>query len=108
MIEAAVSKDTHCVSAAFACGREEVIPEMFRRLVEHLSPYCHGTMVNIPLISQPHITQDTERHGPLSLALTARLCGDNISRWEEAQASARATLESRFALLDTALDTIRA
>ena len=107
-MEVAASKDIHCVAAVFAYGREEVIPEMFRRLVEHLAAHAPERWSTFLYYLSRHITQDTERHGPLSLALTARLCGDNVSRWEEAQASARAALESRLALWDTILATIRA
>ena len=92
------SAEPHQVAAAFAYGREEIIPAMFRRLVERLalvSPQSWGTF---RYYLERHIHTDADRHGPQSRRVVRRLCGDDASRWSEAMAVAQTVLRARDAL----------
>jgi hypothetical protein len=87
--------EPHRVAAAFAYGREEIIPPMFRRLVEQLaelSPRAWGTF---RYYLDRHIRTDADRHGPQARLLVRRLCGNDDIRWSEATAAARTSLEVR-------------
>lgn len=102
----AQSRDIHRIAAAFAYGREEVIPAMFRRLVDELevvSPECWSTF---RFYLDRHISEDADRHGPFARELVARICGSDNVLWSEAQETARSLLEARIALWDEVLKSI--
>lgn len=88
---------THEVAASFLLGREDVIPEMFERML--------GAIDGIPAPTlrwylQRHIEVDGGEHGPMGFRLLRRLCGNDPERWNEAERSARRALTARRALWD--------
>jgi len=83
------------IAAAFCLGREDVIPDMFVRLVEDLSRQGGGRLTLLRDYLERHIHLDGERHGPMSASLLGELCGDDPGAWREAHAGARAALEAR-------------
>jgi hypothetical protein len=100
------SGEQHRVAAAFAYGREEIIPGMFRKLIEPLAalaPEAWGTML---YYLDRHIHTDGDKHAPLARALVRRLCGDDEERWSEAIATARVALEARQKFWDDILGTV--
>jgi hypothetical protein len=100
--------ELHRIAAAFTYGREDVIPAMFRRLVQELAqraPQHWGTFL---FYLERHIEVDGEHHGPLAHRLLARLCGDDLQKWREAEQAARQALVARLALWDAVLADIRA
>ena len=107
-MKVAESPDIHRIAAAFTYGREEVIPSMFRQLVERFSAQAPDRWSSFLYYLNRHITHDADRHGPMSRALTARLCGDDEARWHDANVAAREALESRLVLWDEILRTIQA
>jgi hypothetical protein len=90
--------EIHRVAAAFTYGREDVIPAMFEQFVRGLAGEQRGRWELFGLYLTRHIEHDGERHGPLSRALVARLCGHNERLWREAEQTARDCLRSRLAL----------
>jgi hypothetical protein len=101
------SPEPHRVAAAFAYGREEIIPAMFRRLVDRLatvSPRAWGTF---RYYLERHIHTDADRHGPQSRLLVRRLCGDDPNRWSEAMTVAQTVLQARDALWTEIAGTLR-
>lgn len=92
----------HVVAAAFAFGREEPIPDMFRALLARLgtrrdrAPAFHYYL-------ERHIHLDEGSHGPLALRLVDELVGGDAQRLAEAQAAAQAALRARIALWDGVL-----
>jgi len=102
------SGETHRIAAVFAYSREEVIPDMFRRFVEHLAEGAPQEWSTLLYYLNRHITQDAERHGPHSRALVARLCGNDVSKWDEGESAARSALMARLTLGDAVFDDIRA
>lgn len=112
----------HVVAAVFAYGREDVIPEMFRRLVVRLDveskqpgtpaspiengnplPTCWSTLL---YYLERHIECDGEKHGPLAKKCVSELCGNDPVRWHEAEAAARESIEERILLWDAVVAAI--
>ena len=104
----AASCQPHRIAAAFAYGREEVIPAMFRRLVDRLADIAPQRWSTFRYYLERHIGQDAERHGPRSKALVARRCGTNATLWAEAEDTARGALEARLGLWDDILQLVPA
>lgn len=92
---------THVVAAAFALGREQVIPGMFRALLADMSI----SKKKAPLFYyylERHIHLDDEFHGPLSIKLLGHLCGDSAAKQRAAAKAGRAAIEARIAFWDGA------
>jgi hypothetical protein len=96
----ALAGEPHRLAAAFTYGREDVLPGIFQRLVEQLAERAPAQWSGFLDYLHRHIEYDGERHGPLSHALLARLCGDDRRLWREAQETARQAMEARVALWD--------
>jgi phage FluMu protein gp41 len=97
----------HAAAAALAAGRERIIPDMFRRLLA-----ANGVdATQAPIFHQylnRHIHLDEDFHGPLSMQLLDRLCGDDPKRLEEAATAAEEAICARIRFWDGVLDAIRA
>ncbi|MCF7984459.1 MAG: DUF3050 domain-containing protein [Thiohalocapsa sp.] len=97
----------HAAAAALAVGRERVIPDMFRRLIDAMgigpdaAPAFH-------IYLQRHIHLDEDFHGPLSMQLLDSLCGDDPKRLEEAATAAEEAICARIRFWDGVLEAIRA
>ncbi len=89
------SADPHRVAAAFAYGREEIIPAMFRRLMDQLAELSPRSWGTLRYYFDRHIRTDSDRHGPQARLLVRRLCGSDAIRWFEAADAARTSLEAR-------------
>ncbi len=85
----------HVVAAAFALGREHVIPNMFRAFLAKMSigkdqaPAFHYYL-------ERHIHLDETSHAPLSLKMLQELCGGDAERMREAEAAAAQAVEARI------------
>lgn len=99
----AASERVHELCAAFALGREEIIPDIFRRLVDVLARQSPAAFGRFRYYLDRHVAVDGEAHGPQSQRLLRRLCGDDPRLWSEAEQAARAHLEERGALWDAIL-----
>lgn len=97
----------HRIAAAFTYGREEVIPDMFRRLVRQLAQRAPQRWGKFLYYLERHIEVDGGQHGPLAHRLLARLCGDDAQRWREAGEAARRALTARLQLWDAICEDIR-
>ena len=94
------SGDSCAIVAAFAYGREDVIPEMFRPLVGTLAARDPATWARLRFYLERHIEADDEKHAPTCRRIVARLCGDDAAKWAEASQVARGCIEARIALWD--------
>lgn len=88
----------HVIAAAFTFGREDVIPEMFRSLVESLSRRFPARLDTFLVYLQRHIDVDGDSHGPMALRMICELCGEDQLRWDEAALSAEQALTARLKL----------
>ncbi len=95
----------HVMAAAFALGREHVIPAMFRALLkdiqvrEHEAPAFHYYL-------NRHIHLDEDFHGPLSLRMLDELCAGNPRKLHEAEQAARDAIEARIEFWDGVLNAL--
>jgi len=94
----ASSGQAHRIAAAFAYGREEIIPAMFRQLVENLSAVSPDSWATLRYYLDRHIGQDSKQHGPQAKLLVRKLCGHDRTLWSEAIKAAQTSLEARLLL----------
>lgn len=90
---------THVVAAAFALGREQVIPGMFRALLADMKI----SKKKAPLFYyylERHIHLDDELHGPLSIKLLAHLCGGSAAKQRASAKAGRNAIEARIEFWD--------
>lgn len=88
----------HCQAAAFAFGREDLIPEMFEQVVR--IPDEEGRLSVFKDYLARHIEVDGEQHTPMAMQMLIDLCGDDDARWEECGETVREALRARVALWD--------
>ncbi|MGH3261269.1 MAG: DUF3050 domain-containing protein [Trebonia sp.] len=75
------SAPVHAKAAAFAFGREDLIPEMFQQVVgvnERL-----GSLDTFVDYLARHIEVDGEERTPMAMQMLADLCGDDDAKWAE-------------------------
>jgi hypothetical protein len=99
----ACSANLHRLAAAFALGREELVPAMFVRFLENLAASDSSRFGRFAWYLQRHVAIDSEQHGPQSRRLLERLCGEDAVRQREALEVARACLQARLAVWDEIL-----
>ena len=90
--------ELHAVAAAFTFGREDLIPEMFKGFVRDLNRDLAGQLSTFIWYLERHIEVDGEEHGPMALRMIEDLCGDDETKWVEAERAAVFALESRIRL----------
>lgn len=88
------------VAAFFTLGREELVPDMFRKLVADLAARFPGRYSLYQLYLERHIEVDSGSHGPLSQQLLEEICADDPRNWKLATQAAARALEARIALWD--------
>lgn len=95
----------HVVGAAFALGREHIIPAMFRSLLagmkitEREAPAFHHYL-------KRHIDLDQDLHAPLALQMMNELIGGDAAKLREAENAAYSAVAARVALWDGVLAAI--
>jgi hypothetical protein len=93
------SAPLHCQAAAFAFGREDLIPEMFEQVVKIDDP--DGRLDTFKDYLARHIEVDGEQHTPMAMAMLADLCGDDRAKWDECGATIIDALRARVCLWDS-------
>ncbi|MPY95199.1 MAG: DUF3050 domain-containing protein [Acidimicrobiia bacterium] len=88
------------VAAAFALGREQLIPEMF----EHLLDGTYGRLLSEYL--RRHIDLDEDEHGPLARRLVEHLAGDDPHAWQAVEGAALTALGARARLWDSVVAAV--
>ena len=88
----------HCQAAAFAFGREDLIPEMFQQVVDINEDL--GTLDLFVDYLRRHIQVDDEEHTPMAMQMLADLCGDDEKKWQECVGAVNSTLAARTRLWD--------
>ena len=95
------------VATAFALSREDVIPNMFQRLVDDLRLKDMDGYDRFLYYLDRHISVDGDAHGPMAYEMINALCGENDKKWALAEAAARRTIQSRIVLWDHAFVAIQ-
>ncbi len=86
------------IAAAFTCGREDLLPGVFTKIIEQLNSRLNGSLQAFVYYLDRHVSLDGDEHGPMARRLIAQLCGDDPQAWQRASAAAVASLESRLRL----------
>jgi len=89
------------IASAFTFGREDLLPGLFRRIVEELNGATHGRLGRFRYYLDRHIEVDDEVHGPMAEKLVAHLCGADPRKWQEAEEAALRSLQARLELWDS-------
>jgi hypothetical protein len=95
----------HCQAAAFAFGREDLIPEMFERVIA-VRDKGHALDTFVEYLSR-HIQVDGEEHTPMAMQMVAQLCKNDARKWQECVDVATLALEARAQLWDGVLASLR-
>ncbi len=94
----------HCQAAAFAFGREDLIPEMFEQVIQ--IDDRAGALATFKDYLARHIEVDGEQHTPMAMQMLIDLCGDDDAKWAECAKTVQLALEARLALWDAIADEI--
>ncbi len=95
----------HSQAAAFAFGREDLIPDMFDQVVEVNRDLGNQLSTFVDYLRR-HIQVDAEEHTPMAMQMLADLCGDDDNKWRECEETVNAALEARCRLWDGILAAI--
>lgn len=95
----------HVVAAAFALGREHIIPSMFRAFLKDMAI----TKTDAPAFHyylERHIHLDEDFHGPLSLRMLNFFIGGDPHKAREAEDAAIQAVRARIAFWDGVLKAL--
>jgi len=98
------SAPVHSQAAAFAFGREDLIPDMFQQVVgvnEKL-----GQLDTFVDYLARHIEVDGEEHTPMAMQMVTDLCGDDDTKWADCADTINLALAARARLWDGILAAI--
>jgi hypothetical protein len=98
------SAPVHCQAAAFAFGREDLIPEMFQQVIA-VRDQGHALDTFVDYLAR-HIEVDGEEHTPMAMQMVAQLCKNDERKWTECTETVNLALEARARLWDGVLETI--
>ena len=103
------SGSTEEVLAAFFYGREDIIPEMFRQLLETLYGAKHNSdrLRHFIYYVDRHIELDGDSHGPMGRELLENLLANSPHRVEQARRAACSSIEARIALWNGTFSKLR-
>ena len=103
------SGSTEEVLAAFFYGREDVIPEMFRRLLNTLYGARHNNdrLRHFIYYIERHIELDGDSHGPMGRELLSDLIANSPHRGKRALQAACSSIEARIRLWNGTLSKLR-
>lgn len=96
------SEKPHVIAAAFALGREHIIPEMFRALLDKMNISRDQAEVFHYYLDR-HILLDGDYHGPMSLRMLELLCEGDEVKIAEAEAAALHAINARIKFWDGVL-----
>ena len=102
------SGDLCGIAAAFTFGREDLLPDVFQKIVDETSQEAHGTLDDFQFYLRRHIQLDGDQHGPMAARLISSLCGTDESKWRRAEDAAATSLQARIDFWNSIHDAIRA
>ena len=97
----------HLTATIFTLGREEIIPDMFRELVQDLNDNSSGKYKSFIYYLDRHIGLDENEHTPLALKMIKEICGDDELKWKESIDCGKNVMKSRIKFWDQILSDIR-
>jgi hypothetical protein len=88
----------HAQAAAFAFGREDLIPDMFQQVIR-VNEQVGGLDTFVDYLAR-HIEVDGEEHTPMAMQMLADLCEDDEVKWQECAKTVNLALAARARLWD--------
>jgi hypothetical protein len=88
----------HCQAAAFAFGREDLIPDMFDQVAALNAEF--GALSTFVDYLRRHIQVDSEEHTPMAMQMLADLCGEDADKWAQCEETINLALAARMQLWD--------
>ncbi|RLS53223.1 MAG: DUF3050 domain-containing protein [Planctomycetota bacterium] len=89
------SGDLCRIASAFTFGREDLLPQLFQRIVDELHARNGSGLEIFQYYLKRHIDLDSGEHGPMAHQLIQSLCEDDPVRWDAVEEAALAALEVR-------------
>jgi hypothetical protein len=99
------SAPVHSQAAAFAFGREDLIPDMFTKVV-NVKEQGHKLDTFVDYLER-HIEVDGEEHTPMAMQMLTDLCGDDETKWQACAQTVNRALAARCQLWDGILNAIK-
>ncbi len=96
------------IASAFTFGREDLLPDVFQRIVDGLNVSASGGLTDFKFYLDRHIQLDGDHHGPMAARLMTAVCGRDDANWERAAAAAVDALQARVKLWNGMLAAIEA
>jgi hypothetical protein len=90
------------VATSFLFGREDVIPEMFERLLT-LWSNAKAEVPHFAYYLERHIELDGGSHGPWAQEMLIALAGQSEAKWQQATSAAQRAITHRIKLWDSIL-----
>jgi hypothetical protein len=98
---AAIDRGDLCeIASTFTFGREDLLPDVFQRIVDELNTQTGGGLHDFEFYLRRHIELDGEEHGPRATQFVESLCGSDQSKWRAAEEAAVSALKVRLAFWD--------
>ncbi len=94
------------VAAAFIFGREDLLPDVFQRIVDELNTQAGGKLDDFKYYLERHIGLDGDEHGPMATRLLQSLCGADDGLGEMAEQASVDCLLARQELWNGIYDAI--
>lgn len=94
------------IASAFTYGREDLLPDVFQRVVDRLNVEVGGQLEEFRHYLLRHIGLDGDEHGPMATRLVRSLCGSDHAFWERVEQTAVDCLLVRKELWDGIGDAI--
>jgi len=90
----------HIKAAVFTFGREDLIPDMFTRILNEIYEEHPDKVSIFKYYIERHIEVDGGHHSHLALEMVAELCENDPVKWEEATQASIKSLQMRVKLWD--------
>jgi len=91
----------HEIAAAFTFGREDLITSMFTEILRNFEEnFPETNLRKLIYYFERHIELDADEHGPMAMQMIFELCGDDQTKWKEAENVSIQALEKRIGLWD--------
>lgn len=102
------SRDICRIASAFTFGREDLLPDVFQRIIDELSGKGDGSLDEFKYYLARHVELDADEHGPMTARLMEILCGQDEHNWRAAEEAAVGSLQARLVLWDAIHERLKA